>query len=287
MNLRSYYAEGSKTLAFEIVEQLGWETPDAVVLPDRLRRDVHQGLAGLRAVRAARADRRRAAALYGGQAEGCAPVASAFADERPRLAGAAELDRPSIAIGNPADGDLTIATARSSGGGIYAVPEDEIGPNIALLAERRASSARARRASRSAPSASRSRRRARQNGPRRRARHRHRAEDAGARSANAAADRDRRRRRRAARRAGGRRVTTAADPVLAELRERITAATASSSRSSTGGSRSSGSCTSTSANGTAAARRTARTGSGSSSRRRTKARCRTRASPSSSPSSST
>ena len=73
--------------------------------------------------------------LYGGQAEGCAPVAPAFAEERRVSPVRPNTIAHSLAIGNPADGDLAIATARASGGAIYAVPEDEIGANMALLAE--------------------------------------------------------------------------------------------------------------------------------------------------------
>ena len=118
VNLRAYYAEGSKTLAFEIAEQLGWETPDAVVMPDRLRLDVHEDLAGLRAVRAARARRRDAArASSAARPQGCSPVAARVRG-RPaacRRCGPNTVAH-SLAIGNPADGDLAVATARASGG---------------------------------------------------------------------------------------------------------------------------------------------------------------------------
>ena len=73
--------------------------------------------------------------LYGGQAEGCSPVAAAFADDRRVSPVRPASVVSSIAIGNPADGDLAIATARASGGAVYAVSEDEVGENIALLAE--------------------------------------------------------------------------------------------------------------------------------------------------------
>jgi threonine synthase len=135
VNLRSYYAEGSKTLAFEIVEQLGWETPDAVVMPigsGAMFTKVWQGFQQFERLGLIPSGQVR---LFGGQAVGCAPVANAFAEERAVTPVRPNTVASSIAIGNPADGDLAIATARTSGGGIYAVAEDEIGINISLLAE--------------------------------------------------------------------------------------------------------------------------------------------------------
>jgi threonine synthase len=72
--------------------------------------------------------------LYGGQAAGCAPVASAFADDRPVSPVRPETVAHSLAIGAPADGDLAVATARASGGAIFAVAEGDVGPNMSLLA---------------------------------------------------------------------------------------------------------------------------------------------------------
>ena len=135
VNLRSYYAEGSKTLSFEIVEQLGWEVPDAVVAPiasGAMFSKLWQGFEQFGRVGLIGEERPR---LYGGQAEGCAPVAAAFAEERRVSPVRPNSIAKSLAIGNPADGDLAIATARTSGGAVYAVPEDEIGTNISLLAE--------------------------------------------------------------------------------------------------------------------------------------------------------
>ncbi len=135
VNLRSYYAEGSKTLAFEIVEQLGWETPDAVVMPigsGAMYTKVWQGFEQFRRFGLSEGGHPR---LYGGQAEGCAPVAAAFAEDRRVSPVRPDSIISSIAIGNPADGDLAIATAKASGGAIYSVPEDEVGEHIALLAE--------------------------------------------------------------------------------------------------------------------------------------------------------
>ena len=135
VGLRSYYAEGSKTLAFEIAEQLGWELPTAVVGPiasGAMFSKVHQGFSQLREVGLVEGETPR---LYGGQAEGCAPVATAFAEGRKVTPLRPDTVARSLAIGNPADGDLAVATAKASGGAIHAVDEDEIGENMALLAE--------------------------------------------------------------------------------------------------------------------------------------------------------
>jgi threonine synthase len=135
VGLRSYYAEASKTIGYEIAEQLGWELPDVVVCPiasGSLFSKVDQGFRdvvelGLAAARPPR--------LVGAQAEGCAPVASAFAEERPVKPIRPETIARSLAIGAPADGDRAVAAARTSGGAIHAVAEEEIGENMALLAE--------------------------------------------------------------------------------------------------------------------------------------------------------
>jgi threonine synthase len=135
VGLRSYYAEGSKTIAFEIAEQLGWTLPDAVVGPiasGALFSKVHQGFTELAGLGLVDGPLPR---LYGGQAEGCAPVAAAFAEGRKVVPLRPQTVAQSLAIGNPADGDLAVSVANVSGGGIHAVPEDEIGENMALLAE--------------------------------------------------------------------------------------------------------------------------------------------------------
>jgi threonine synthase len=134
VNLRAYYAEGSKTLAFEIAEQLGWQTPDAVIAPvasGSLFTKIWQGFEQFRELGLTDGPRPR---IYGGQAAGCAPVAHAYADERPVSPVRPATVAHSLAIGAPADGDLAVATARASGGAIYAVPEEDVGPNMSLLA---------------------------------------------------------------------------------------------------------------------------------------------------------
>jgi threonine synthase len=135
VTLRAYYAEGSKTLAYEVAEQLGWELPDVVVAPiasGAMFSKVQQGFDDL--LRLGLVDG-SAPRLHGGQAEGCSPVAKAFAD-----GGRIKPVRPdtvarSLAIGNPADGDFAVEAARATGGAIHAVPEEDVATNISLLAE--------------------------------------------------------------------------------------------------------------------------------------------------------
>ena len=135
VGLRAYYAEGSKTLAFEIAEQRGWELPDVVVSPvasGALFSKLGRGFGELLELGLVDGTPPR---LVGAQAEGCAPVAAAFhAGERVKPI-RPQSSASSLAIGNPADGDHAVAAARGSGGSINAVPEDEIGSNMALLAE--------------------------------------------------------------------------------------------------------------------------------------------------------
>ncbi|MGZ8715594.1 MAG: threonine synthase [Gaiellaceae bacterium] len=135
VGLRSYYAEGSKTLAFEIAEQLGWSLPDAVITPigsGSMFTKVHQGFGELLTLGLVEGPTPR---LFGGQGEGCSPVALAFATGAKVKPVRANTIAKSIAIGSPADGDLAVATANESGGSILAVAEDQIVDNIALLAE--------------------------------------------------------------------------------------------------------------------------------------------------------
>ena len=136
VNLRPYYAEGSKSLGFEVAEQLGWRLPDHVVVPvasGALMTKVHRAFRELVDIAAVED---RPYRISGAQAEGCAPVAEAF------RSGATEV-RPvkpntiakSLAIGNPADGRYAIQTARDTGGAVDACPEDEVVAGVRLLAE--------------------------------------------------------------------------------------------------------------------------------------------------------
>ena len=136
VNMRPYYAEGSKTIALETAEQLGWRVPDRVVAPiasGSLYTKILQGFEEGRA--AGLLPDGPAPAMHGSQGAGCAPVATAFA------AGADEVIpvKPtgiakSLAIGSPADGVYAIEVARRTGGSIEAVPDSEIVDGIRLLA---------------------------------------------------------------------------------------------------------------------------------------------------------
>jgi threonine synthase len=136
VNMRPYYAEGSKTLAYETAEQLGWALPDRVVAPvasgslfTKIARGFEEWielglLDGVVPV------------MNGAQAEGCSPVAQAFA-------GGTDVCRPvkpdtiakSLAIGNPADGPYALDVARRTGGSVDSVTDDEVRAGIRLLAE--------------------------------------------------------------------------------------------------------------------------------------------------------
>jgi threonine synthase len=136
VNVRAYYAEGSKTLAFEVAEQLGWRAPDHVVVPvasgSQLTK-VAKGFAELG--RVGLLPDPPEVRVSGAQAAGCAPVADAFErgadDVRPvRPSTIAK----SLSIGNPADGWYALQAARRSGGVVAAVSDEEILDAIGLLA---------------------------------------------------------------------------------------------------------------------------------------------------------
>jgi threonine synthase len=136
VNLRPYYAEGSKTLAYETVEQLGWELPDRVVCPiasGSLFTKLGKGFQEWLDVGLVEGGQ---PVFNGAQPEGCSPVATAFAEGwdvcKPQKP---DTIAKSLAIGDPADGPYAVEQARSSGGAIDAVDDEEIRDGIRLLAE--------------------------------------------------------------------------------------------------------------------------------------------------------
>jgi threonine synthase len=136
INLRTYYAEGAKTMGFEITEQLGWRFPQHVVSPiagGTLLPRIYKGFTELRDVGLADGDLPR---MYGAQAAGCAPVVRALHDgvEHPDPVRPDTIAK-SIAIGNPADGFHVLQVLRASNGWGESVSDEEILAGIQLLAE--------------------------------------------------------------------------------------------------------------------------------------------------------
>jgi threonine synthase len=136
VNLRPYYAEGSKTLAYETAEQLGWELPDRVVCPiasGSLFTKVARGFEEWTELGLVEGGQ---PVFNGAQAEGCSPVATAFAEGwevcKPQKP---ETIAKSLAIGDPADGPYAVEQARRSGGAVDSVNDEQIRAGIRLLAE--------------------------------------------------------------------------------------------------------------------------------------------------------
>jgi threonine synthase len=136
VNLRTYYAEGSKTLGYEVAEQLGWRLPEQVVIPiasGSLLTKVDKAFKELIKLGIVEDTPYK---IFGAQATGCSPVSAAFKDGQ-------DVVRPvkpstiakSLAIGNPADGPYALDVARRTGGAIEDVSDDEVVAGIRLLAE--------------------------------------------------------------------------------------------------------------------------------------------------------
>jgi len=136
VNLRPFYSEGSKTVGFEIAEQLGWRAPDAIVVPmagGSLLVKIQKAFAELQRLGLIPPARVR---LFGAQAQGCNPIVAAVREERDEI-------RPvkprtiahSLAIGDPADGDFAARVIRESGGWAEDATDEEILAGIRLLAE--------------------------------------------------------------------------------------------------------------------------------------------------------
>jgi len=137
VNLRPYYAEGSKTIAFETAEQLGWRAPDHVVVPiasGALLTRIGKAYRQLRSVGWLEADPN--VRVSGAQAAGCNPVAAAFAEgaEDVRPVRRPDTIAKSLAIGDPADGYYALQEVRKSGGAVAEVTETEIVEAVGLLA---------------------------------------------------------------------------------------------------------------------------------------------------------
>ncbi len=136
INVRPYYAEGSKTLAYEVAEQLGWRAPDCAVVPlasGSLFTKIYKGLKELQQIGILDEVPTRMMAT---QADGCSPIVTAYNEHTFNI-------RPvkpntiakSLAIGNPADGYYALKTIEESKGSAASVSDDEVIEGIRLLAE--------------------------------------------------------------------------------------------------------------------------------------------------------
>src|SRR5690349_4567173 len=136
VNMRPYYSQGSKTLGFEICEQLGWTIPDRIVAPvasGSLFTKIARGIEEWREVGLVSGE---GPTMNGAQALGCSPVAHAFEQGwdvcKPQKP---DTIAKSLAIGNPADGPYAVELARKTGGAVDSVTDQEIVEGIRLLAE--------------------------------------------------------------------------------------------------------------------------------------------------------
>ena len=135
VNVRPYYAEGSKTLGFEIAEQLGWRLPDQIVVPVASGAQLVKIDKGFSELAALGLVEEKPWKVYGAQATGCSPVSAAFAQGW-------DVVRPvkpdtiakSLAIGNPADGPYVLDVVRRTGGLVADVSDEEVVDSMGLLA---------------------------------------------------------------------------------------------------------------------------------------------------------
>ena len=135
VNVRPYYAEGSKTLGYEVAEQLGWRLPEQVVLPmasGSLLTKVDKAFGELGRLGLVEPTPYK---VYGAQATGCSPIATAYENGWDTV----QPVKPStiaksLAIGNPADGPYALDTVRRTGGAMGHVSDEQVVEGIALLA---------------------------------------------------------------------------------------------------------------------------------------------------------
>jgi threonine synthase len=135
ITLRPFYAEGAKTMGFEVVEELGWNSPDHFVIPaagGTLSSRVHKGLLELEKVGLAETSETK---INIAQAAGCSPIATAITGGGEIVTQTPETAAHSLAIGAPGDGNLVLDAVRSRGGSAAAVSDDEIWGAIDLLGQ--------------------------------------------------------------------------------------------------------------------------------------------------------
>jgi threonine synthase len=135
VNVRPFYAEGSKTLGYEIAEQLGWRLPDQIVIPVASGSQLTKVDKSFQELIKLGLVEDKPYKVYGAQATGCSPVSVAYK-------GGTDAIRPvkpdtiakSLAIGNPADGIYVLDICRRSGGAVEDIDDDQVRAGIVLLA---------------------------------------------------------------------------------------------------------------------------------------------------------
>lgn len=135
VNVRPFYAEGSKTLGFEVAEQLGWRLPEQVVIPmasGSMLTKIDKGFGELGRLGLVEQTPVR---VYGAQPDGCSPIATAFVEGKDDVTPV----RPStiaksLAIGNPADGPYALEVVRRTGGAAASVSDEQVVEGMKLLA---------------------------------------------------------------------------------------------------------------------------------------------------------
>jgi threonine synthase len=135
VNVRPYYAEGSKTLAFEIAEQLGWRIPDQIVVPVASGSQLTKIDKGFRELIKLGLVEDKPFVIFGAQATGCSPVAQAYRAGHDFVAPVKpDTIAKSLAIGNPADGPYVLDVVRRTGGAVADVDDETLAANIQRLA---------------------------------------------------------------------------------------------------------------------------------------------------------
>jgi threonine synthase len=135
VNVRPFYAEGSKTLGYEIAEQLGWRLPDQIVIPVASGSQLTKVDKAFRELIALGLVEDKPYRVFGAQATGCSPVSTAYKNHTDAIRPVKpDTIAKSLAIGNPADGVYVLDICRRSGGAVEDVSDDEVREGILLLA---------------------------------------------------------------------------------------------------------------------------------------------------------
>ena len=135
VNVRPFYAEGSKTLGYEIAEQLGWRLPDQIVIPVASGSQLTKVDKAFRELIELGLVEDKPYKVYGAQATGCSPVSTAYKNDVDAIRPVKpDTIAKSLAIGNPADGIYVLDICRRSGGAVEDISDDEVRAGIILLA---------------------------------------------------------------------------------------------------------------------------------------------------------